>query len=84
MTRPQRSGSTGFNTGVWVTANEVTNVTNWVSGGRALGTKSFAIDTGSSSLCFSSPPTPRCRERDYRGCVRVPGPQRDDNRWHGS
>ena len=45
-------GSTGFNTGTWVTANEVTDVTNWVSGGRAIGTKSFAIDTGSSSLCF--------------------------------
>lgn len=28
--------STGFNTGVWVTANEVVDVTNWVSGGRAL------------------------------------------------
>lgn len=36
----------------WVVANEVTDVTNWVAGGRALGTKSFAIDTGSSSLCF--------------------------------
>src|SRR2546423_5849621 len=45
--------STGFNTGVWVTANEVTDATNWVSGGRALGTKSFAIDTGSSSVCFT-------------------------------
>ena len=46
--------STGFNTGVWVTANEVTDATNWVSGGRALGTKSFALDTGSSSLCFTA------------------------------
>jgi hypothetical protein len=46
-------GSTGFNTGTWTTTNEVTDVTNWVSGGRALGTKTFAIDTGSSSVCFS-------------------------------
>jgi len=47
-------GSTGFNTGVWVTANELIDTlnSNWVSGGRALGTKSFAVDTGSSSLCF--------------------------------
>lgn len=33
--------STGFNTGVWVTANEVTDATNWVSGGRALASKTF-------------------------------------------
>jgi hypothetical protein len=34
-------GSTGFNTGTWVTANEVTDATNWVSGGRALASKTF-------------------------------------------
>lgn len=33
--------STGFNTGQWVTANEVTDATNWVSGGRALASKTF-------------------------------------------
>jgi hypothetical protein len=33
--------STGFNTGVWTTTNEVTDVTNWVSGGRALAGKTF-------------------------------------------
>lgn len=33
--------STGFNTGVWVTANEVIDATNWVSGGRALASKVF-------------------------------------------
>lgn len=32
--------STGFNTGQWVTANEVTSV-NWVSGGRALASKTL-------------------------------------------
>lgn len=38
----------------WVVANELIDTlnTNWVAGGRALGTKSFAIDTGSHSLCF--------------------------------
>jgi hypothetical protein len=34
-------GSTGFNTGTWLTANEVTDATNWVSGGRTVGTKTF-------------------------------------------
>ena len=33
--------STGYNTGVWVTGNEVTDVTNWVAGGRALASKTF-------------------------------------------
>ena len=30
------SASTAYNTGQWVLANEVTDVTNWVAGGRAL------------------------------------------------
>lgn len=34
-------GSTGFNTGTWVTADEVVDVTNWVSGGRSLASKTF-------------------------------------------
>jgi hypothetical protein len=33
--------STGFNTGTWTTANEVIDATNWVSGGRALASKTF-------------------------------------------
>src|SRR4051812_25237750 len=33
--------STGYNTGVWVTGNEVTDATNWVSGGRPLASKTF-------------------------------------------
>lgn len=45
-------GSTGFNTGTWVTANEVTDATNWVSGGRAAGSLSWAIDSGSSSAVY--------------------------------
>ena len=52
-------GSTGFNTGVWVTANEVIDTlnTNWVSGGRALASKAFSIDTGSSSVVFQAAAT---------------------------
>jgi|SRR5829696_806721 len=34
-------GSTGYNTGTWVTGNEVTDATNWVAGGRALASKTF-------------------------------------------
>lgn len=34
-------GSTGYNTGVWVTANEVTDATNWPAKGRALASKTF-------------------------------------------
>lgn len=52
-------GSTGFNTGVWVTANEVidTGGSNWVSGGRPLASKAFSLDTGSSSICFQAAAT---------------------------
>jgi hypothetical protein len=34
-------GSTGYNTGVWVTGNEVTGASEWVAGGRALASKTF-------------------------------------------
>ena len=44
--------STGYNTGVWTTGNEVTDATNWVAGGRALASKAFSVDSGSSSICF--------------------------------
>jgi hypothetical protein len=33
--------STGFNTGQWTTSNEVTDATNWVSGGRTLASKTL-------------------------------------------
>jgi len=55
-TTPDRTvavGSTGYNTGTWVLANEVTDA-NWAAGGRALASKTFTIDTGSSSICFSA------------------------------
>jgi hypothetical protein len=34
-------GSTGYNTGAWVTGNEVIDATNWVAGGRPLASKTF-------------------------------------------
>lgn len=33
--------STGFNAGTWTTTNEVTDATNWVSGGRALASQAY-------------------------------------------
>lgn len=42
--------STGFNTGTWVTANEVTDATNWVSGGRTLASKTFTTPSTGVSM----------------------------------
>jgi hypothetical protein len=42
--------STGFNTGTWTTTNEVTDATNWVSGGRALASKTFTAP--STGVCM--------------------------------
>jgi hypothetical protein len=52
-------GSTGYNTGVWITANEVIDTlnTNWIAGGRPLASKAFSIDTGSSSVVFQAAAT---------------------------
>jgi hypothetical protein len=43
-------GSTGFNTGVWTTTNEVTDATNWTSTGRALASKTFT--TPATGVCM--------------------------------
>lgn len=45
--------STGYNTGTWTTTNE-TSGTGYTAGGTALASKAFAIDTGSSSICFTT------------------------------
>jgi hypothetical protein len=45
--------STGYNTGTWTTGNE-TSGTGYSAGGSALASKAFAIDTGSSSICFTA------------------------------
>lgn len=42
--------STGYNTGAWVVANEVTDATNWVAGGRALASKTFT--TPATGVCM--------------------------------
>jgi hypothetical protein len=46
-------GSTGYNTGVWVTGNEVTDATNWVAGGRALASKTYTVLTAGSQTTAS-------------------------------
>ncbi len=46
--------NTGYNTGQWLATSEITDATNWVAGGRALASKTFTIDTGSSSICFTA------------------------------
>lgn len=45
-------GSTGFNTGVWTTTNEVTD-TNWPSGGNTLAGKAFTTPS-SGVLMFDA------------------------------
>lgn len=50
-------GSLGYNTGTWTTGNEVTDTSgnnNWVAGGRALASKTWVVDSGSSSICFNA------------------------------
>lgn len=43
--------STGYNTGVWTTGNEASG-TGYTAGGNALASKSWSLDTGSSSVIF--------------------------------
>jgi hypothetical protein len=45
---------TGFNTGQWVTANEVTDATNWVSGGRPLASKTFTFPGATNIYMFDA------------------------------
>jgi hypothetical protein len=47
-------GSTGYNTGTWTTGNEITDVTNWVAGGRALASKTFSVLTAGSQTTPSA------------------------------
>jgi hypothetical protein len=47
-------GSTGYNTGTWTTGNEVTDVTNWVAGGRALASKTFTVSGAGSQTTAST------------------------------
>lgn len=43
-------GSTGYNTGAWAVANEVTDATNWVAGGRALASKTFTAPAAATMM----------------------------------
>jgi hypothetical protein len=46
--------STGYNTGVWITANEVTGGSPYVAGGQTLGSKTFSALTAGSQTTASS------------------------------
>lgn len=45
--------STGYNTGQWTTGNEVSG-TGYVAGGTALTSKTYGLDSGSSSMIFKA------------------------------
>lgn len=42
--------STGYNTGAWVTGNEVTGSSEWVAGGRALASKTFTAPSSGVAM----------------------------------
>ena len=46
--------STGYNTGTWVTANEVTGSGIWAAGGRALATKTYSVTGAGSQTTVST------------------------------
>lgn len=46
--------STGYNTGQWVIANEVTDATNWVAGGRPLASKTFTFPGATNIYMFDA------------------------------
>jgi hypothetical protein len=46
--------STGYNTGQWVTGNEVVDATNWVAGGRALASKTFTFPGATNIYMFDA------------------------------
>jgi len=46
--------STGYNTGQWVTGNEVTDATNWIAGGRALASKTFTFPGSTNIYMFDA------------------------------
>ena len=51
------AANTAYNQDQWVSGNEVTSV-NWAAGGLPLTSKTFAIDTGSSSIVFGAADLP--------------------------
>lgn len=46
-------GSTGYNTGQWVTANEVTGSGIWAAGGRPLASKTYTLTTAGTQTTAS-------------------------------
>ena len=48
------TANTGYNAGQWVNTSEAPGTGGYTQGGTALASKAFAIDTGSSSICFTA------------------------------
>jgi hypothetical protein len=46
--------NTLYNAGQWIQANEIATGGGYTQTGIALGSKAYAIDTGSSSVCFTA------------------------------
>lgn len=46
-------GNTGYNTGQWVTANEVTGASEWVAGGRALSSD-VVVNGGAGVITYQA------------------------------
>jgi hypothetical protein len=46
--------NTLYTAGQWTTTNEIATGGGYTQSGIALGSKAFAIDTGSSSICFTA------------------------------
>lgn len=44
--------NTGYNAGQWTTTNELATAGGYTQGGSALASKTYALDTGSSSVIF--------------------------------
>ena len=68
-------GSTGYNTGTWTTGNEVTDVTNWVAGGRALGSKTYSVLTAGSQTTASAVNFDAAEDdKSFAGSAKRPAP----------
>jgi hypothetical protein len=46
--------NSAYSVGQWTTTNELPGTGGYTQGGVALGTKSFTLDSGSSSMCFTA------------------------------
>lgn len=53
--RTVTAANSAYGVSQWVTGNETNGGANWPAGGLVLGTRTWALDTGSTSICFHAP-----------------------------